>query len=34
MVRPSVEFDARLLDEDRMREVADVFWRKVQIAVS
>ncbi|THC94412.1 hypothetical protein EYZ11_006109 [Aspergillus tanneri] len=34
IIRPSIEFDARLFDEERMNEVANVFWRKVQIALS
>lgn len=34
IIRPSVEFDARLFDEGKMNEVANVFWRKVQVAIS
>ncbi|KAJ5191908.1 Nonribosomal peptide synthetases (NRPS) [Penicillium cinerascens] len=34
IVRPSIEFDARLFGEERMREVANVFWSKVQIATA
>ena len=33
-VHVALEFDARLFDEERMREVANVFWSKVQIAIA
>lgn len=33
IVRPSIEFDARLFDEQRMHDVASTFWSKIQIAI-
>ncbi|KAE8386522.1 hypothetical protein BDV23DRAFT_187231 [Aspergillus alliaceus] len=33
-VHPSIEFDARLFNEDQMKEVTEIFWRMAQIAIS
>lgn len=33
IVRPSIEFDARLFDEKKMHEVANAFWDRVKIAI-
>ncbi|KAH8799095.1 non-ribosomal peptide synthetase module [Xylogone sp. PMI_703] len=34
IIRPTIEFDARDFDLNEMERVADIFWKKVQIAIS
>ncbi|KAI0881677.1 non-ribosomal peptide synthetase module [Annulohypoxylon maeteangense] len=33
-IRPSFEFDAQVFDQDRMKEVAEHFWTKLQLLIS